>query len=164
MSDCDSPMTIDYKPIIKAHIEKDADITAVYTVGNLYKTGTIFSMNDDGRIVDVMINPEIDGDCNISLNTYVIKKSFLLQIIKDASSHGAVSFERTVLQDGKDTFKIYGYEFDGFVNRINDLDSYYQANIEITETLYLLKLSLYILKLKILVLLSLVWTVRLKTL
>ena len=131
MSDCDSPMTIDYKPIIKAHIEKDADITAVYTVGNLYKTGTIFSMNDDGRIVDVMINPEIDGDCNISLNTYVIKKSFLLQIIKDASSHGAVSFERTVLQDGKDTFKIYGYEFDGFVNRINDLDSYYQANMNL---------------------------------
>lgn len=131
MSDCDAPMTIDYKPIIKAHIEKGADITAVYTVGNLYKTGTIFTMNDDNRVVDVMINPETDGECNISLNTYVVKKSFLLQIVKDASSRGAVSFERTVLQDSKDDIKIYGYEFTGYTSRINDLDSYYKANMKL---------------------------------
>lgn len=131
MSDCDAPMTINYKPIIKQHIAKGADITAVYTVGNLYKTGTIFSLNDDGRIIDVMINPEIQGDCNISLNTFVLSKSFLVQIIKEASSRGAVSFERTVLQDGKDTYKIYGYEFTGYTSRINDLDSYYQANMNL---------------------------------
>lgn len=133
MSDCDVPMTIDYKPIIKAHIEKDADITAVYCNGEFYNTGTIFSMNDEGRIIDVMINPEISGHCNISLNTFVLKKSFLVQIIKEASSRGAVSFERTVLQDGKDTYKIYGYEFDGYCTRINDIDSYYKANMKLLD-------------------------------
>lgn len=131
MSDCDAPMTIDYKPVIKAHIEKDADITAVYCKSELYKTGTIFSMNDEGRVIDVMINPEIGGECNISLNTFVLKKSFLVQIIKEAASHGAVSFERTVLQDGKDTYKIYGYEFNGYCTRINDIDSYYKANMNL---------------------------------
>jgi len=133
MSDCDVPMTIDYKPIIKAHIDKNADITAVYCNSELYKTGTIFSMNEDGRVVDVMINPEIGGKCDISLNTYIVKKSFLIQIIKEASSRGAVSFERTVLQDGKDKYDIYGYEFNGYFTRINDLDSYYNANMDLLE-------------------------------
>ncbi|MGN1412190.1 MAG: glucose-1-phosphate adenylyltransferase subunit GlgD [Oscillospiraceae bacterium] len=133
MSDCDVPMTIDYKPIVKAHIEKGADITAVYCNSEFYNTGTIFSMNEDGRIIDVMINPEISGHCNISLNTFILKKSFLVQIIKEASSRGAVSFERTVLQDGKDTYKIYGYEFNGYCTRINDIDSYYKANMKLLD-------------------------------
>jgi glucose-1-phosphate adenylyltransferase len=133
MSDCDAPMTIDYKPIIKAHAEKDADITAVYTVGSLYKTGTIFSMDDTGRVVDVMINPELDGNCNISLNTFVVKKSLLVQIIKEATSRGLVSFERSVLQDGKDQLKIYGYEFNGYTSRINDINSYYEANMQLLD-------------------------------
>jgi glucose-1-phosphate adenylyltransferase len=133
MSDCDAPMTIDYKTIIKAHVEKNADITAVYTVGKLYKSGTIFSMDGDGRVVDVMINPEVDGDCNVSLNTFVVKKSLLVQIIKEATSRGLVSFERSVLQDGKDQFKIYGYEFKGYNSRINDIHSYYEANLNLLD-------------------------------
>jgi glucose-1-phosphate adenylyltransferase len=131
MSDCDAPMNINYKPIIKAHVEKDAQITAVYTVGNLYNNGTIFSMDDDGRVVDVMINPDIDGKCNISLNTFIVKKTLLVQLIKEATSRGLVSFERSVLQDGKNQLKIYGYEFDGYCSRINDLNSYYEANMNL---------------------------------
>lgn len=131
MSDCDVPMTIDYKPIIKAHIEKNADITAVYCNSILYNTGTIFSMNEEDRVIDVMINPEVSGECNVSLNTFILKKSFLVQIIKEASSRGAVSFERTVLQDGKDVYKIYGYEFSGYCSKINDIDSYYKANMNL---------------------------------
>ena len=133
MSDCDVPMTIDYKPIIKAHIEKQADITAVYGICNLYKTGTIYSMDENDKIIDVMINPEVSGECNVSLNTFVLNKTFLIQIIKEATSRGAVSFERTVLQDGKDKYSIYGYKYDGYFKRINDLDSYYDANMSLLE-------------------------------
>ncbi len=133
MTDCDVPMTIDYKPIVKAHIEKNADVTAVYTKAELYKTGTIFTMNEDGKVVDVMINPEVSGECNVSLNTFVLKKSFLVRIIKEASSRGLVSFERSVLQDGKDLMNIYGYEFDGYCSKINDIDSYYKANMDLLK-------------------------------
>jgi glucose-1-phosphate adenylyltransferase len=126
-------MTIDYKAVVKAHIEKDAQITVVYTVGELYKTGTILSMDEDGRVVDVMINPEIDGNCNVSLNTFVVKKNLLVALIKEATSRGLVSFERSVLQDANDRLRIYGYEFDGYTSRINDLNSYYQANMNLLQ-------------------------------
>lgn len=138
MSDCDVATTIDYKPVVEQHIKTGADITAVYAKtfrsDNATISGTVFNTNNEGRIVDVMINPEILGEFNISLNMYVIKKDFLRNIVKDSTSRGITSFETAILQSKKDEIKIYGYEHEGYFARIDSMDSYYKENMALLNS------------------------------
>ncbi len=133
MTDCDVATTIDYAPILKKHIETGADITSVYA--KTFSTdaevidGTVFNTNAEGRITDVLINPEIAGEFKISLNMYVVKKDFLGKIVKDCTSRGITSFETAVLQGKKDELKIYGYEHTGYFSKIDSMDSYYKENM-----------------------------------
>ncbi len=133
MTDCDVATTIDYAPILKKHIETGADITSVYakisTTDAEVIDGTVFNTNAEGRITDVLINPEIAGEFKISLNMYVVKKDFLGKIVKDCTSRGITSFETAVLQGKKDELKIYGYEHTGYFSRIDSMDSYYKENM-----------------------------------
>ena len=138
MTDCDVATTIDYRPVLKQHIETGADITAVYA--KMLKkdseavTGTVFNMNSEGRITDVMINPEILGEFNVSLNMYVIKKDFLRNIVKDLTSKGITSFETAVLQGQKDSIKIYAYEHKDYFSKIDSMQSYYDENMALLDS------------------------------
>lgn len=138
MSDCDVATTIDYKPVLRQHIESGADITAVYanTFCKCSESidGTVFNTNAEGRITDVMINPEIIGECKLSLNMYVIKKEFLRKIVKDSISRGITSFETAILQGKKDEIKIYGFEHTGYFSKIDSMDSYYKENMALLNT------------------------------
>ncbi|MGN0605226.1 MAG: glucose-1-phosphate adenylyltransferase subunit GlgD [Oscillospiraceae bacterium] len=138
MTDCDVATTIDYRPVLKQHIETGADITAVYA--KMLKkdseavTGTVFNMNSEGRITDVMINPEILGEFNVSLNMYVIKKDFLRNIVKELTSKGITSFETAVLQGQKDSIKIYAYEHKDYFSKIDSMQSYYDENMALLDS------------------------------
>jgi glucose-1-phosphate adenylyltransferase len=138
MSDCDVATTIDYKPVLEQHIKTDADITAVYAKtfrsSNETISGTVFNTDSDGRITDVMINPEILGEFNISLNMYVVRKDFLRKIVKDLTSRGITSFETAVLQGKKDELKIYGFEHKEYFARIDSMDSYYKENMALLNS------------------------------
>ena len=82
MSDCDIVTNMNFNPILEAHIEKNADITVVCNKG-LYsmeqtRFSTVLAMNEENRVYDVLINPQISGMCNIILNMFVVKKDFLI--------------------------------------------------------------------------------------
>lgn len=138
LSDCDVITTIDYKPVIEMHIESNADITAVFSKG-MYnsaknQSATVFGLDEAGRINDVMINPQIIGECNIGLNMFVMDKAFLKKIVKEAMSRSLYSFSRNILQARKEDFKIIGYEHKGYYSKIDCLDSYYGANMALLDT------------------------------
>ncbi len=138
MSDCDVATAIDYTPVLNQHIETGADITAVYArdfkESSEIINGTIFETNADGRITDVLIAPEFVGEYKISLNMYVVRKSFLRKIVKDCISRGITSFEKAVLQGKKDELKIYGFEHTGYFSRIDSMDSFYKENMALLDT------------------------------
>jgi glucose-1-phosphate adenylyltransferase len=135
MSDCDVVANINYKPVVLQHIESGADITVLYARSrydvkqNQY--ATIYGIDETGRINDVMINPQICGECNISLNSIVIKKTFLKKIVQEAASRSLYSFERDILQAKKDEYKIMGYEYKGYFSKIDSMISYYNANMDL---------------------------------
>lgn len=138
LSDCDVVANIDLRPVIRKHIDSKAHITAVYAKG-LYniKQGhyaTIFELNDEERIVDVMINPLMSGEFPISLNMFVLSKSFLKRIVQEAASRSLYSFERDILQARKGEFNILGYEHKGYYSRIDSMQSYYDANMALLDT------------------------------
>ncbi|NLK70140.1 MAG: glucose-1-phosphate adenylyltransferase subunit GlgD [Clostridiales bacterium] len=138
LSDCDTVTTIDYRPAIESHIESNADITAIYSKGfyNSAKnqSATVFGMDETGRVNDVMINPQMIGECNIGLNMFIMSKPFLKKIVKEAMSRSLYSFRRNILQGKKDEFKIMGYEHTGYYSKIDSLNSYYESNMALLDT------------------------------
>ncbi len=135
LSDCDVVANIDYSDIVDRHIASGADITAVYAVDVLTneqaQKATVFGINDDGRVIDVLITPNMSGACNVSLNMFVLSKEFLKNIVLEANSRGLVSFEKDILQARTHEYKIGAYRFDGYFSRICSMDTFYKANMNL---------------------------------
>jgi glucose-1-phosphate adenylyltransferase len=133
MSDCDIVANIDYKPVLKAHIEKNADITVichngVYTMEQT-RYSTVFAVNEEGRVYDVLTNPQISGMCNISLNMYLIKKELLIQLVQHSIARNQHNFERDIIQARVKELNIIAYQYEGYVGRIDSINSYYKENM-----------------------------------
>lgn len=138
MSDCDVITNIDFKFAIEQHISTKSDITAIYSKGYYDVTtncqATVFGIDDEGRVNDVMVNPQIAGECNISLNMFVMRKDFLKKIVQESASRSLYSFEKEILQARRNEFKIVGYNYEGYYNKIDSINSYYNANMALLNT------------------------------
>lgn len=137
LSDCDVVTNIDYKPIVAAHIESGADITAVAHTGvyssDDIKTSTVFNVDADKNVTSVLINPDISGTCTTSLNVFVMSMDFLIETVNDAMARGNVSFERNILQEKCGELKIKIYEYDNYFSKLNSPESYFKSNMALLE-------------------------------
>ena len=137
LSDCDVVTIIDYKPIVAAHIESGADITAVAHTGvyssDDIKTSTVFNVDADKNVTSVLINPDISGTCTTSLNVFVMSMDFLIETVNDAMARGNVSFERNILQEKCRELKIKIYEYDNYFSKLNSPESYFKSNMALLE-------------------------------
>lgn len=137
LSDCDFVTNIDYKPIVAAHIESGADITAVAHTGvyssDDIKTSTVFNVDADKNVTSVLINPDISGTCTTSLNVFVMSMDFLIETVNDAMARGNVSFERNILQEKCRELKIKIYEYDNYFSKLNSPESYFKSNMALLE-------------------------------
>ena len=137
LSDCDVVTNIDYKPIVAAHIESGADITAVAHAGvyssEYIKTATVFNVDADKNVASVLINPDISGTCTTSLNVFVMSMDFLIETVNDAMARGNVSFERNILQEKCRELKIKIYEYDNYFSKLNSPESYFKSNMALLE-------------------------------
>lgn len=137
LSDCDVVTNIDYKPIVAAHIESGADITAVAHTGvyssDDIKTSTVFNVDADKYVTSVLINPDISGTCTTSLNVFVMSMDFLIETVNDAMARGNVSFERNILQEKCRELKIKIYEYDNYFSKLNSPESYFKSNMALLE-------------------------------
>ena len=132
MSNCDVITTIDFNPVLKQHMAEGADITLIYSKG-LYDSeknscATILEFDEDKRLKDVLVDPQISGECNMWLEMFIISKDFLKKIVFEAASRNQSSFTREILQGKKDEYKIMGYEHKDFFTKIDSIQSYDKAN------------------------------------
>lgn len=135
ISDTDVIANIDLKKVVENHEETGADITVIYakTVCDAARarTKTILSVNDTGKIYDILVRPEISGEHNVSLNMFIMKKDFLQQLIIDKAGKNLYSFEVDVLQHMLGELNIYGYKFEGYNAQIDSIKTYFASNMEL---------------------------------
>jgi glucose-1-phosphate adenylyltransferase len=132
MANCDVVTTIDFNPVLAQHMSTGADITLVYSKGihdsDINDCSTILQFDENNRLKDALVNPQISGECNIWLEMFIISKDFLKKIVFDAASRNQFSFTREILQGKKDEYNIMGYEHKEFFTRIDSIQNYYSAN------------------------------------
>ena len=124
LSDSDSVYKLDYSDVIKAHEEKNADLTLVYHEHEVSKSHyyVTFETEKDGRINELCINPLSGGVKKNYINVMVARTSFLLNLIQDAIQRGYTSFGRDILVPGVKNMRLYGYKLEGYYANIDSLE------------------------------------------
>lgn len=128
MCDADVIANIDLEPMIKQHIETEADFTIAYKKSvetDVYKNIMLFNkMDSSGRITEIKMTNDPVQNCNYSLDIIVVKRELLVEIMSEAISLGKISLSRDVFQSGIDKYKILGYEVEEYAKVITGFESY----------------------------------------
>jgi glucose-1-phosphate adenylyltransferase len=143
LTDCDIITTLNYNAALDQHIASKADITCIYANTDydcdINKNVTVFSMDDDKKIVDITLSPQIKGRLSLSLDMFILSKDFLMKLIETSISRNLYSFIRDILQPFvkggyEENFKVMGYQHTGYFLKIESMQSYYNANMAILDT------------------------------
>ena len=136
LSDCDSVCNIDYKDVISFHLEHDADITVLYRYGKMPAKSndtSVYTMDPEGRVIDLLVNPSQEGECNYGMNKMLIRRELLMDLVNDCVSRNMYDFKRHLLQRNIKNYRVFGYEFKGFLNVIDSMNAYFEANMALMQ-------------------------------
>ena len=128
---------IDYNELLKFHIEKEAYMTAMYKPNvfdsEKFKGNTFADVDKDGRIRDVTISQNIQLHSNMLLGTYIIERELLEFLVCQCASHNKYDFERDIIQELSDSLDIYGFEYKGYAERIDSVNTFFRTNFELLD-------------------------------
>ena len=136
LSDSDVVANIDLRPVIEEHEKSGADITLVYKRSEVFrekKQCAALFFNDCGKLLDLYLNPELEGTQNIYLDIAIIKKPLLDELIAECASKNEHSFVNSVLMQKKGVLNIRGYRFDGWCNKLTGLRNYLDASLALLD-------------------------------
>ncbi|BCJ93010.1 glucose-1-phosphate adenylyltransferase subunit GlgD [Anaerocolumna cellulosilytica] len=134
ITDCDVICNLDWKAPLSYHISKKADVTVIYfkkQPGNEKRSETVYTISKDGFVSDILIKQKVEEPCFIGTNMWIMEKNTLINMINDAVAHNLEDIERDIFQKRLNQFKIAAWEYKGYINKINSILDYYQANIDL---------------------------------
>ncbi len=126
---------LDYNKVLFFHEENNSDITLIYKKDQSWNVGqepqVFLKIDDNQRIVGINTKCKVKKTDNVSLDTYLIKKELLLEILAECYLQKKWDLVKHVLAKKLKELKICGYHHQGFSTVINSLNSYYNYQMEL---------------------------------
>lgn len=137
MTDCDCITRIDYDKVLDYHIDNKADITMVYTkhtarLGVLHSVNTL-TVDETGRIRQIKYAPELSKNDNAFINMYVLKRTLLINILKESIATNKKYFVADVIAKRLRSYNVMGYLHEGYVATISSLQTYYDRTMDLLD-------------------------------
>lgn len=130
-----SIFNIDFKKVIEAHIENQADITMIYK--NMADVDqkelsryTLLELDDEHKITDIEVRPYYPKTTNASTDVFVMEKALLESIVDECFARGNHDFIKDAVAQKLTGLRLYGYEHDGYTDKIDSMSSYYNNNMK----------------------------------
>ncbi|MFT8313499.1 MAG: glucose-1-phosphate adenylyltransferase subunit GlgD [Clostridium sp.] len=144
---CSSSMicNIDYQEAAKLHEESGKDITIIYkkvkSSNNYFRNCNILNINNDNSVISVGKNIKVtelynrknlisDGYENISMETFILDKDTLINILNNCIKTGYWADLKDCIYNNIADLNVNAYEFKGYLSNINSINSYYKANMD----------------------------------
>lgn len=128
---------VDYRDAIKRHNETGADITLIYKYSDNCIEDFLYSstltIDGDGRVTGYDTNMGKKSQGNIFMNMFIMKKALFLDIVHNCVSRGDCDFFKDAVLRNLDNFKVYSYEFCGYLANINTTHNYYKTSMELLD-------------------------------
>lgn len=130
---------LNFNEAYKYHLDNQADITVLYKeeqpgAGKPVSLATIVSVAADGRVTDMKVKSGRITGGNIGLEVFIMSKQLFLQIIEECIARGEFDFAKEGIIKNRQRFKIYGFPVHGYIAKINSIQAYYRANMELLRT------------------------------
>lgn len=135
-TDCKTLCNINFSDVLKFHLEKEADITMVYTdVENLsskeLSTRILIDTDASGRVTDINVHPMHQKTNHSYMHMFIISKTLLMELAGDAYAHNKHYIPKDILLPNLNKLKIMGYRFDGYCRQIDNIKSFFDTNLEL---------------------------------
>ena len=138
LADTNIICNIDYREMLKQHVESGAQISVITkreTIENAGDVRELIVRSDfSGRVVDVLMHYSVPGVVNAGIGMYIMKRSFLIDILQDAHSYNLVDFEQDIIQAKRSYLNIGEISFNGEVLRVEGVGNYFAANMALLNS------------------------------
>lgn len=134
ITDCNVVCDIDYDALLEFHIERNAEITLAYArnVKSQLASAMEYEVESYGRISEIRYADPFGDDSSNSLKMMVINRTLLERLLHEASLKRITDFEQ-LLSENCGNLRVYGYRHNGYAKVIEDLKSYYDANLDLLK-------------------------------
>ncbi|MFW5648247.1 MAG: glucose-1-phosphate adenylyltransferase subunit GlgD [Candidatus Alkaliphilus sp. MAG34] len=123
--------------VFEHFLDTGADITVVYKKQRNGDSGYINAdsliIGNDGRFINIGVNLCSKSEFNLFMNMAFIKKGVFLDIVRMVMETGEDIYFKQAIVNYKDMYKINSYEFEGHIEYIRGIKSYYDANMNLLD-------------------------------
>ncbi len=133
ITNCNIAANIDFTKMFEKHMSCGADLTMITHNGYTTTSRRIVIERGENDVVKDIYETEMASDeqKEISLNTYLIKKDFLIDLVQRAYARGQVDFEKDILFRLVEGGKVYAYKIDSYAAIIDDVKTYYSESMNL---------------------------------
>ena len=128
---------IDYNEAMKYHKENENDITVLYKTLDKNTEEildyTQVNIDEDSKVVGMETNFSRINGGKISLESYIMDKSLLMEMIYSCISKGKYDLVRDGIINNLGKYKVYAHEFKGEIFHINSVQSYYDNSMKLLD-------------------------------
>lgn len=125
----------DFSTLIAQHIDSGADITLLYhSVDNAkeaYLNCNILNLNKQRGVLSIEPNHGNAKNRNIFMDTYIMKKDLLVDLIKKARATSSAFTLTDIINELHNDLDVRGISHRGLFASITDFQSYYDANMDL---------------------------------
>ena len=137
LCDCGYVGNLDFKDFMDFHEKTDAVMTGFYTEHprNNVKgvTGTVASVDENGRMTELRITKEKPDDMKLLTNSWIVRREYLMELIKESIKDHKVSLRREVIAPMLKTSKVMAYKSEDPVLFLDDLSEYLKCNLDLLD-------------------------------
>ncbi len=125
-----------YDEAMEFHKENHADITVIYkeeknaTKEELSKH-TIIKTDENNRVIDMEVKPAMPTSDKLCMEMYIIEKRLFEYLIDECESRGLYDFNKDVLIKNLGKLKILGFPYEGYLAKIDSIQSYFKHSLEL---------------------------------
>ncbi len=134
IASCECIQNFDYQKFFNNHLKKNADISIAYQKMTIPENETAplaLSLDENGKITDMLIKFNSGEECNMAISSVIIKKDLLMNLVKKCVSANTLNFRQNILQDNVGKLNMYGYEVTGYCEHISSIADYFRINMSL---------------------------------
>ena len=127
----------DFSELLDQHIKSEADVSLLYhrvdNAREAYRGCSCLILNRQKGVQSIEMNMCNADTRNIFMDTYVLKKSLFVDLIRKAAKTSSMYHLSRAVAMAVDELDIRGIQHKGYFAAVTDLKSYFDANLEMID-------------------------------